>query len=81
MPASTLTSCFLRSFKNASWNRKKKVTYVEYEEDQDGYRRIIASPKPIDIYEIDAIKALVDAHQLLLQQVVAEFLFLNSVQV
>ena len=31
---------------------------------EDGYRRIIASPKPIDIYEIDAIKALVDAHQL-----------------
>ena len=30
------------------------------------YRRIIASPKPIDIYEIDAIKALVDAHQLVI---------------
>ena len=39
---------------------------VEYEEGEDGYRRIIASPKPIDIYEIDAIKALVDAHQLVI---------------
>ena len=32
----------------------------------DGFRRIIASPKPVDIYEIDAIKALVDAHQLVI---------------
>ena len=47
-------------------NEKKKGNYVEYEEDQDGYRRIIASPKPIDIYEIDAIKALVDSHQLVI---------------
>ena len=45
---------------------KKKGNYVEYEEGEDGYRRIIASPKPIDIYEIDAIKALVDAHQLVI---------------
>lgn len=47
-------------------NEKKKGNYVEYEEAQDGYRRIIASPKPVDIYEIDAIKALVDAHQLVI---------------
>ena len=32
----------------------------------DGFRRIIASPKPVDIYEIDAIKALVAAHQLVI---------------
>lgn len=32
----------------------------------DGYRRIVSTPKPIDIYEIDAIKALVDADQLVI---------------
>lgn len=32
----------------------------------DGYRRIIASPHPIDIYEIDAIKALLDAGQIVI---------------
>lgn len=32
----------------------------------DGYRRIIASPQPVDIYEIDAIKALLDANQLVI---------------
>jgi carbamate kinase len=47
-------------------NEKKKGNYVEYEEGEDGYRRIIASPKPVDIYEIDAIKALVDANQLVI---------------
>lgn len=45
-----------------------KGNYVVYEESEEGkgYRRIIASPKPIDIYEIDAIKALVDANQLVI---------------
>ena len=52
--------------KEEAENEKKKGNYVEHEEDEDGYRRIIASPKPIDIYEIDAIKALVDAHQLVI---------------
>lgn len=32
----------------------------------DGYRRIIASPKPIDIYEIDAIKTLNNAGQVVI---------------
>lgn len=45
-----------------------KGNYVVYEESEEGkgYRRIIASPKPVDIYEIDAIKALVDAKQLVI---------------
>lgn len=45
-----------------------KGNYVVYEESAEGkgYRRIIASPQPIDIYEIDAIKALVDANQLVI---------------
>ena len=52
--------------KEEAENEKKKGNYVEYEEGDEGYRRIIASPKPIDIYEIDAVKALVDAHQLVI---------------
>ncbi len=43
---------------------EKKGNYV-VKEDQ-GYRRIIASPKPIDIYELDAIKALLDANQIVI---------------
>lgn len=42
----------------------KKGNYVT--EVDGGYRRIIATPKPIDIYEIDAIKALVEADQLVI---------------
>jgi len=40
-----------------------KGNHVVYEETEEGkgYRRIIASPKPIDIYEIDSIKTLVNA--------------------
>lgn len=33
---------------------------------EDSYRRIIASPKPLEIYEIDAIKALLDAGQIVI---------------
>lgn len=32
----------------------------------NGYRRIIASPHPVDIYEIDAITALLDAGQIVI---------------
>ena len=33
---------------------------------EDSYRRIIASPKPLEIYELDAIKALLDAGQIVI---------------
>lgn len=44
---------------------EKKGNYVTYEEGK-GYRRIIAAPKPMDIYELDAIKALLDAGQIVI---------------
>ncbi len=43
---------------------EKKGNYVVKEE--KGYRRIIAAPKPQDIYEIDTIKALLAAGQIVI---------------
>lgn len=43
---------------------EEKGNYVVPE--GDGYRRIIASPRPIDIYEIDAVTALLEAGQLVI---------------
>jgi carbamate kinase len=42
----------------------KKGNYVI--EEEKGFRRVVAAPKPIDIYEIDAIKALSDADQIVI---------------
>ncbi|MEG1847350.1 MAG: carbamate kinase [Lachnospiraceae bacterium] len=43
----------------------KKGNYVT-EEPGKGYLRVVATPKPIDIVEIEAIKALVDAGQIVI---------------
>lgn len=43
---------------------ERKGNYVTRQE--NGYRRIIASPKPLEIYEIDAIRALADAGQIVI---------------
>ncbi len=42
----------------------KKGNHIK--EVKGGYQRIVSTPKPIDIYEIDAIKALVEADQLVI---------------
>ncbi len=43
---------------------EEKGNYVVEEDGK--YRRIVASPMPIDIYEIDAVKALLDAGQVVI---------------
>nr|WP_315102131.1 carbamate kinase [uncultured Catonella sp.] len=35
-------------------------------EEEKGFRRVIPSPRPIDIYEIDAVRTLVDADQVVI---------------
>lgn len=43
---------------------EQKGNYVV--EEEKGYRRIIAAPKPMDIYEIDAVRVLLDAGQIVI---------------
>jgi len=43
----------------------KKGNYV-VEESEGGFRRIVAAPKPIDIVEIEAIRTLIDARQVVI---------------
>lgn len=43
---------------------EKKGNYVV--QSGEGYRRIVAAPKPVDIVEIDTIKALADADQVVI---------------
>lgn len=43
----------------------KKGNYV-VEEDNKGFRRVVAAPKPIDIVEIEAIRTLADADQVVI---------------
>ena len=51
--------------KEEAENEKKKGNYV-VEEEPGRFRRIIAAPMPIDIYEIDAVKALLSADQIVI---------------
>jgi carbamate kinase len=44
---------------------EKKGNHV-IQDGEKGYRRIIAAPRPMEIYELDAIKALMDADQIVI---------------
>lgn len=45
---------------------EKEKGYIMVEDSNRGYRRVVPSPKPIDIIELDMIKTLVDANHLVI---------------
>lgn len=80
-PVSTiLTQVTVDPYDEAFYDPKKAIGRYMSKEDADieinkgnyvtqtenGYRRIVAAPRPIDIVEIDAIKALSDADQIVI---------------
>ena len=59
--APTKVICRVMTKDEAEAEEKKGNHVVEVEE---GYRRIVAAPKPMEIIELDAVKALLDADQI-----------------
>lgn len=45
---------------------EKKKGYAFVEDSGRGYRQVVPSPKPIDIIELDAVKTLIDAKQVVI---------------
>ena len=78
--ATILTQMTVDPYDEAFYNPAKIIGRVMNREDADaeekkgnyiteaggGYRRIVAAPKPLDIVEIDSIRALVDADQVVI---------------
>lgn len=54
----------IMSEEEAGAEEKKGHTVVKVEE--GGYRRVIGAPRPMEIYELDAIKTLLDADQIVI---------------
>lgn len=61
-PTKVIGRCMTKEEAEAEEN---KGNYVEQEAD-GSYRRVIAAPQPIDIYEIEAVRTLLDAGQIVI---------------